>query len=77
MPIRPIIFGLELRDEPRMTICFPGRPNRFITVPIRSPGITRTETERAAVAQLLSYSAYELEVLRTSAAADPAPTDYP
>jgi hypothetical protein len=46
-----------------MTLCFPGRPNRFITVRVRGAAPTHAETCRAAVAELAAFTPEQLLLL--------------
>ena len=54
-----------------MTICFPGRPNSFVTVRIRRPVSGHEEAARAAVAELTAFNAEQLQLLAETA--KPAP----
>jgi hypothetical protein len=66
--MRPILFGIDDQAvPPQMTICFPGQPNRFVTIPIGNAGTTRKEAEIAAVHRLDGLTPIELEVLRDHA----------
>lgn len=74
--MRPILFDVDVTFAPaRMTICFPGRPNRFITVRIRTPVATLEDAQRAAVRELEGFDPEQLTLLAECAAIAPVAPD--
>lgn len=51
--MRPILFDVDVSlHPPRMTVCFPGHPQRFVVVHIKTPVTTREQAKAAAVAEM-------------------------
>lgn len=79
--MRPLLFDVDVTLSPaRMTICFPGRPNRFIVVRIRSAARELHQAQRAALRELEAFTPEQLQLLAESSAPapiapDPAPPE--
>lgn len=70
--MRPILFDVDIKMRPaRMTICFPGRPKRFIVVSIKAPVTTEDEAKAAAFREMGAWTLDQLVLLSESA--QPAP----
>lgn len=72
--MRPILFDVNAAAA-QMTLCFPGRPNRYITVRMRSAGITPGTAGALAVAELDALTPLALELLRECARPGDPPPD--
>ncbi|HVX40310.1 MAG TPA: hypothetical protein VHB25_12125, partial [Gemmatimonadaceae bacterium] len=74
--MRPILFDVDVSLTPaRMTLCFPGRPNRFITVRIRRDVHTLQDARTAALAELDAFTDAQLLLLAESSAPAPVAPD--
>lgn len=76
--MRPLLFDVDASARPaRMTVCFPGRPNKFIVVRIRRDVDTLEEASAAAIAELDAWTPEQRTLLEESAQAAPVATDPP
>lgn len=73
---RPLLFDIDASLAPaRMTLCFPGRPNRFITVRIRRDVHSLHEARIAAIAELEAFTPEQLLMLGECSAPAPVAPD--
>jgi hypothetical protein len=69
---RPILFDVDVSAKPaRMTLCFSGRPHRFITVRIRSDVASADEGAMAALQEIDAFTPEQLLLLAESAVEAP------
>lgn len=77
--MRPLLVDVDTSLRPaRMTICFPGRPNRFVTVRIRADVASLEEASAQAQRELAGFTPEQLILLAECStpapvAPDPAP----
>jgi hypothetical protein len=70
--MRPLLFDVDATIRPaRMTICFPGRPNAFVTVRIKAEVRSLEEASLAAVREIAGFTPDELALLAEVARAAP------
>jgi hypothetical protein len=78
---RPILFDVDVSARPaRMTLCFVGRPHRFISVRIRrelSNAPTLDEARIAAFSEIDGFTEEQRQLLAESAVAAPVAPDPP
>ncbi|HEY4131657.1 MAG TPA: hypothetical protein VGM50_13645 [Gemmatimonadaceae bacterium] len=75
--MRPILFEVDVAvTPPQMTLLFPGRPHRTVTVRIRHAVVGRDDAYRAAVAELVALSTEEFAPLRACSKPLPAAEDF-
>jgi hypothetical protein len=62
--MRPLLTEVDATASPaRMTLCFPDRPNRYITVRIRGAATTHRDACDSAVAELAAFTPEQLQLL--------------
>jgi hypothetical protein len=66
--MRPILFDVDTATTPaQMAICFPGRPHRFVTIPIRSAFPPRLDPKAIAMWEFMAFTPAKLAELDTRA----------
>jgi hypothetical protein len=69
--MKPLLWNIDRdRDPPMMTVFLPGRPRRFVSIELETPGLTRYEIDAAAVREFKAMDPAVLDVIASAARSD-------